>query len=148
MLFKILLTLHLIGSSIWVGGHLILFIMFLPKALKQRDPSVVAVFEDRFEPIGIPALALQIATGIWLAYSYTTNLFDVFDFVGPQHSIIAIKLILLLLTVVIALHARLRVISNLTKENLSFLAWHITTVTVLAVTMLFLGAGIRVGGWW
>jgi putative copper export protein len=147
MLFKLLLVLHLLGSSVWVGGHLVLALMVLPKALKQRDPLVVANFEAIFEKIGIPALLLQIASGIWLAYSYTRNLFDVFDFAEGPHSMIALKLILLVLTVIIAAHARIRLIGKLTETNLTFLAWHIGIITVLAITMLVLGAGVRTGGW-
>src|SRR5512135_542903 len=105
MVNKLLLVLHLLGSSIWVGGHLVMAIRVLPKALKQRDPAIIAGFEAVFEKIGIPALLLQIATGIGLAYQFTINLFDVFDFEAGPHAMIALKLILLLATLVIAAHA-------------------------------------------
>ncbi|MDP4231705.1 MAG: copper resistance protein CopD [Bacteroidota bacterium] len=148
MLFKLLLVLHLLGSSIWVGGHLVMAVRVLPKALKQRDPAIIAGFEAVFEKIGIPALLLQIATGIGLAYQFTINLFDVFDFEAGPHAMIALKLILLLATLIIAAHARIRLIGKLTETNLSFLAWHIRMITVLAVAMLVFGAGVRLGGWW
>ena len=142
-----LLVLHLIGSSVWVGGHLILATVILPRSLRLRDPESLHQFESRYEKVGIPALLLQILSGIWLAYFYVGNLFDVFDFSDAQHTLIALKLILLGATIVIAAHARLRLIGKLREENMVYLAWHIFTITLLAVAMLFLGAGIRVGGW-
>ncbi|MBS1902308.1 MAG: CopD family protein [Bacteroidetes bacterium] len=148
MLFKLLLVLHLVGASVWVGGHLVLALMVLPKALKKRDHTIVANFEAIFEHIGVPALLLQIATGIWMAYNYTENLFDVFDFAPGPHAMIALKLILLLVTVVIAVHARIRLITRLEERNLNFLAAHIITITLLGVSMLVFGAGVRLGGWW
>ena len=33
----ILLIIHLISATIWVGGHLILLLGFLPKALKHKN---------------------------------------------------------------------------------------------------------------
>ena len=147
MEYKILLVLHLLGSSVWVGGHLILAITILPRALKLHDPEILHQFESRYEKIGIPALLLQVATGLRLVYYYNDNLLDVFDFAYSQHTFIALKIILLLITVVIAAHARIRLISKLKEENMVFLAWHIITVTILGVAILFFGAGIRIGNW-
>ena len=44
MEYKILLVLHLLGSSVWVGGHLILAITILPRALKLHDPEILHQF--------------------------------------------------------------------------------------------------------
>ena len=62
-----LLFLHLLGASVWVGGHLVLLFSVLPGALRRRDVQPVRAFEQLYERVGIPALLLQIATGIWLA---------------------------------------------------------------------------------
>lgn len=145
-MFKVLLILHLLGSAVWVGGHLILAIMILPKALRMRDPSTIAQFESRFEKIGVPALLVQLVTGVWLAHFYLTSIFDAFDFSGALHTLIALKLLAVLATLVIAAHARLRLISKLDEHNLTYLAWHISTVTILGVLLLILGMGIRTGG--
>lgn len=147
MEYKILLVLHLLGSSVWVGGHLILAITILPRALKLRDPDILNQFESRYEKIGIPALLVQVATGLRLVYYYTDNVLDVFDFAYSQHTFIALKIILLSTTIVIAAHARIRLIGKLKEENMVFLAWHIITVTILGVVILFFGAGIRIGNW-
>jgi putative copper export protein len=147
MLEHIVLFLHIIGGSIWAGGHLVLAITILPKALSARSPEILHSFESRYEKIGIPALLTQIVTGIILAINYSGNLFMNFDFASPLHSYISIKLILLALTIIIAAHARIRLIGKLREENLNFLAAHIITVTILAVLLVFFGVGIRVGGW-
>ena len=146
MTFKLLLILHLLGSAVWVGGHLILFVTILPKALRLRDPEIISAFESRYEKIGVPALIIQVVTGVWLAHFYLNSIFDAFSFRDSLHTLIAIKLILLLVTLVIAVHARVRLITKLTTNNLTFLAWHISTITVLGLLLLILGAGIRSGG--
>ena len=66
----ILLILHLVAATIWVGGHLVLAIGFLPKALKHNDFSYIANFEKTYEPIGMPSLLVLVITGIILAYDY------------------------------------------------------------------------------
>jgi putative copper export protein len=147
MAFKLLIVFHLIGAAIWVGGHLVLCLVILPKALRLRDPQLIAQFETHYEKIGIPALLLQVFTGIWLTNFYARSFFDIFQFGDPQHTLIATKFILLVCTVIIAVHARIRLIGKLQEANLVFLAWHIVTVTLLGLTMLFLGAGVRLGGW-
>src|SRR5204862_3137292 len=104
---------------------------------KLHDPEILRQFESRYEKIGIPALLLQIATGLRLVYNYTDNLFDVFDFGYSQHTFIALKIILLLVTVVIAAHARIRLIGKLKEESMAFLAAHIITITIIGIAILF-----------
>jgi hypothetical protein len=45
----------------------------------------------------------------------------------------------------LAVHARLRLIPNLSDLNLSGLAWHIRGITALAIAFVVLGALIRLG---
>jgi hypothetical protein len=59
---------------------------------------------------------------------------------------IGIKLGLLTLTLGLAIHARLFIIPNPTKETMNSLAYHIVGITILAVLFVILGAGIRLGG--
>ena len=49
-------------------------------------------------------------------------------------------------TAALAVHARLRLIPNLTDENLSGLAWHIRGITALAIAFVVVGGLIRLGG--
>jgi hypothetical protein len=46
----------------------------------------------------------------------------------------------------LAVHARLRLIPNLSDDNLGGLAWHIRGITALAITFVVVGGLIRLGG--
>ena len=53
------------------------------------------------------------------------------------------KLLLLLATAALAVHARLRLIPNLNDDNLTGLAWHIRAITAVAIAFVVVGALIR-----
>lgn len=141
----LLLVLHLLGAAIWTGGHLILTFGVLPSALKARDPAPITAFEHRFERLGLPALALQVITGLTLAHKWLRGLDHLFDGTGVARAIL-IKLALLLVTVALAAHARLRLIPTLSSDTLPRLAWHIRLVTLVSVLFVVVGATIRYGG--
>ncbi|NRR92169.1 CopD family protein [Winogradskyella undariae] len=142
MLLKLIIFLHIICATIWTGGHLILALGFLPKALSKNDFSIIEQFESKFERIGIPALLILVITGIYMASIYTTDFFK-FDFSNHQNKHIYIKLILLLCTVLLAVHARFFLIP---KKKLKPLAYHIGLVTLIAVLFVFVGFSLRSGG--
>ncbi len=145
-MYKLIVMLHLLGASIWVGGHLILSLGILPSALRARDPAPILAFEQRFEKIGIPALIVQILSGLWLAHYWVPQHAQWVRFETPQATLIAVKLGLLALTAVLGLHARLALIPRLTAATLPQLAMHIVAVTLLAVGFVIAGSGIRLGG--
>ena len=66
--YYIALSLHLLDATIWAGGHLVLAVTILPRALRERRAVSVSEFEQSFERIGLPALAIHILTGLWLAH--------------------------------------------------------------------------------
>ncbi len=146
MLFKILVILHTLGATIWTGGHLVLAVTVLPQALQHRDPDRIHQFESHFEGFGLLALLLQVLTGLWLTWIYFPRLEHFWAFDSYLSTYIGIKLLLLLGTLTLAMHARFFIISNLTKDNLNSLAWHIGGVTILSVGFVIIGAGIRLGG--
>ena len=116
----------------------------LPGALKERSTVAVEDFEIRFERVGIPALLIQVATGLYLAIMLAPpSTWLHLD--NPATRAIVIKLGLLAATVALAAHARLRVIPHLTTENLGTLAWHIVAVTLISVAFVVTGVGYRVG---
>jgi len=41
MTYRLLVALHLLGAAVWVGGHLVLSISVLPRALRARDPGII-----------------------------------------------------------------------------------------------------------
>lgn len=140
------LSLHILGATIWAGGHLVLALTVLPEALREQRAALVSEFEQRFERIGLPALAVQIVTGLWLAEHLLGSVDNWFES-DPVARTVQVKLGLLALTVGLAVHARFRVIPKLSDETLPTLAWHIRIVTVAAVLFVLAGASIRFGGY-
>ena len=145
----ILLVLHLIAATIWVGGHLVLAIGYLPKALKHKDFSYIGNFEKTYEPIGMPSLAVLIIKGILMAYDYNAGFSSWFSFATPIERVVSLKLIFLLTTICFAISAQTRVLPKLRKGQLNKLpemAVHIICVTLIGVLMVILGSLVRIGG--
>jgi putative copper export protein len=146
MTYRLVVILHVLAATVWTGGHLILALTVLPRALRARDPRIVQEFESGFERLGIPALFVQIATGLWLAWRIAPNAAAWFSFDNAITAHIGIKLLLLLATILLAMHARLRLIPRLSAATLPALAAHIAAVTVLSVLFVLVGVGLRTGG--
>lgn len=139
------LLLHILGATIWTGGHLLLALTVLPKALRARSVEEVMRFESGFERIGIPALLIQVVTGLWLAHAALPDVSLWFDPAVPVARPVMLKLALLALTVALAADARLRVIPRLSADTLTGLAWHIVAVTLIAVLFVATGVSFRTG---
>lgn len=145
----ILLVLHLIAATIWVGGHLVLAIGYLPKALKYRDFSYIGNFEKTYEPIGMPSLAVLVITGILMAYDYNAGFSSWFSFASPIERVVSLKLAFFLTSICFAISAQTRVLPKLRKGQLNKLpemAVHIICVTLIGVLMVILGSLVRIGG--
>lgn len=141
----IFLCLHLLGATIWVGGHIVVATRILPEALKNGDSSILLDFEKRYEKLGMPALVVQVLTGLWLAWKLLGPLPNWFDDTGVAHAV-QLKLLLLVLTLLLAFHAKTRVIPKISDRSLKALAWHIRAVTIAAVLLVLVGVSIRFGG--
>jgi putative copper export protein len=146
MIYYVLLTLHVLSATIWTGGHLILSIRYLPRALKEKNADIVRQFESKYEKLGMHALALLIITGLLQGFYLLPNFGDWFKHNNYIAINLTIKLTLLILTLLLALHARLRIIPKLNNENLKLLAFHIIAVTVIAVLLVIVGVSFRYGG--
>ena len=144
-LYATLLVLHVLGACIWAGGHLALAVAVLPRALRERRAAIILDFEQGYERLGLPALLMQVITGLWLAYVRLGPASEWFA-ANPLARVVQLKLLLLAGTIGLALHARLRLIPRLTNETLPGLATHIVAVTGLAVVFTFAGVLFRVGG--
>jgi hypothetical protein len=139
---KWLILLHVLGATVWAGGHLILSIGFLPQALKHKDVSIILNFESHYERIGIPALLIQVITGISMALIYVP--FSAWGSLATSHHVLLwIKLGLLAGTIALGIHARFFIIPKLTPEKLSLLALHVILVTILAVALIITGLSFR-----
>jgi putative copper export protein len=144
--YYIVLCLHILGATIWAGGHLVLALSILPSALKEKNAEIILEFEKRFEKVGLPALGTQLLTGLWLAY-HILGMPNHWFSSEPIAHLVQAKLLFLTLTLALAISARLFVIPKLSNENLRVLAWHIRLVTTLAVLFVLVGASIRLGGY-
>lgn len=145
--YYLVLCLHLVGACLWVGGHLVLAVRILPRALREKKASLIRDFEQGYERLGLPALGTQVLTGLWLAHrilggSPAAWLADN----GPAR-VVQLKLALLAATVALAIHAKTRVIPRLRDDNLPLMGWHIAGVTLFGVLFVLAGASLRLGGY-
>ncbi|SNT70402.1 CopD family protein [Psychrobacter sp. LV10R520-6] len=140
-----ILIAHLLGATIWTGGHLILALVILPKVLSSRDIDVLLQFEQHFEKVGMPALAVQIITGLWMSYRLIPDISAWFTFDNDLSILISLKLLLLLATIIVALHARFRVIPTLSAKTLNAFSINIILVTLLSVSFVIVGTLFRTG---
>ena len=140
-----LLIAHLLGATIWTGGHLILSLVVLPKALLKQDIDILLQFEGQFEKIGIPALVVQIVTGLWMAHKLLPNTKSWFTYDNDLSILIGLKLLLLVATILVALHARFYVIPKLSPQTLKAFSVNIILVTLLSVSFVIVGTLFRTG---
>ena len=148
MSHHLLLIIHLLCASIWVGGHLLLVFGHLPQALKEKNQNIILDYERKYEPVGMTALVLLVVTGIMMAYKYGVSIEYWFHFATPIEKVVSTKLLLLLLTVLFALSAQFRVLPKLKNnpDKLPEMTFHIVSVTLIGVLMLIFGSFVRFGG--
>ena len=142
MKHHVLLILHLLATTIWVGGHLFLVLRILPAAIKLKDVSVLSDFREKFGKIGMPL----VITGILLAYDFNVSISEWFSFETPIEKIVSIKLLLLFISLILVVHSQKYVFPNLKPKRMLPAILEIYSVTLIAVTMLVLGSLVRVGG--
>jgi len=145
-MYSLVLLTHLLAATVWTGGHLILALRILPQALREKSPERLRQFESSYELIGIPALLIQLASGLWLASRLMPEFREWLSFGDCESTQLGLKLICLALTALLGLDARLRIIPRLSTGNLTSLAWHIVPVTLLAVLFVVIGASLH-NGW-
>lgn len=143
-MLKWLVIWHVLGATIWIGGHLLLCLRYLPESLRTKNPDLIKAFEKKYEAIGFPALLVQVITGIIMAFS--TYGVHWFGFANGVETAVSVKLILLLLTVLLAMNVRFFIFPQLNAHNLWLLACHIIVVTIISLLMLYIGVSIRFGG--
>ena len=144
----IMLILHLIGATVWVGGHIVLSLTILPQVWKQRSTELLFNFEAKYERIGLPALLLLVFTGIRMAYLYNIKINSWFSFSSPIENIISTKLCCLFTILLFAVSAQFWVLPKLRHniKYLSLMSFHVIIVTLISIGVLILGSFIRYGG--
>lgn len=145
-MYSFVLLIHLLAATVWTGGHLILALRILPLALREKSPERLRQFESSYALIGLPALLIQLASGLWLTSRLLPEPGEWLSFGDCESTQLGLKLISLALTAMLGLDARLRIIPRLSAGNLPSLAWHIVPVTVLAVLFVVIGASLH-NGW-
>lgn len=143
---RLLLILHLLGASLWIGGHFVLLAVILPAARRARDPRAVLEFERNFGKWGMLALVTQISTGALLASPWIGGWGSVLSTSTPARPLVFTKLALLAVILVFAAHASRRLLPRLTPDTLGRFVIHAWIVTVLSVALLVFGIGVRMGG--
>ncbi len=145
----LLLIIHLMSATVWVGGHLILVASYLPRAIKEKNQNYILNYEKKHEPIGMLSLILLVLSGILMAYKYGVTIEHWFEFATPIEKIVSTKLLLLFATLLFALSAQFKVLPKL-NNNIKYLpemALHILCVTIIGISMLILGSFVRFGGY-
>ena len=136
------IVLHVLAATVWTGGHLALVFMFLIPAIKSKKTIELLDFEDKYEPIGMPALLILVITGIYQSYIFIPDLSKWFDFSNHYSSHFSAKIIMVLMIVALALDMKLRVMKQ--KEiNLFCFSWHVFVVTILSVLLVIVGLSFR-----
>lgn len=146
MRHQIILIIHLLAATIWVGGHLILLLRYVPKAIKTKSLEELSVFRKNFELVGMPSLFILIITGIIMAYDYNVTIEKWFLFENAIEKIVSIKLILLFISLTLAFITIKFVLPSIDKLSPFLLYFIIFLVTTIGVTMLILGSLVRMGG--
>ena len=143
--FPLLVIVHALAATVWTGGHLVLDLGVLPRALRAQSAAQIRIFEEVFEPLGLTALAIQVFNGLWMGWIDLAGFQGLFNPGNPIGMLVGVKLLLLAGTASLAVHARLRLIPNLTDATLNGLAWQIRGITALAIAFVVVGALIRLG---
>ena len=145
-MYKYILLTHILAATVWTGGHLMLALRIIPAVLRTRSAAMLLDFERRYETIGLPALAVQIVTGPWLASRLVPiNLW--LSVANPYSRMVVLKLFCLALTAAFALDARFRVLPRIRDENVHTMLPHVIGVSILSVLFVVAGVGFRTGGW-
>lgn len=107
-MYQLLGFLHLLAAITWIGGSLFLFLVLVPVTRKGEVPaSVTAVLVRlvgrRFRTVAWLALAVLVATGIWMVLERGIGPGDLFT--GGGGFITALRVKLGLVAVVLVLSA-------------------------------------------
>jgi putative copper export protein len=114
--FPLLVIVHALAATVWTGGHLVLDLGVLPRALRAQSAAQIRAFEEVFEPLGLTALAIQVLTGLWMGWIVLPGFRGLFSPATPIGMLVGVKLLLL------------------------------AGITALAIAFVVMGALIRLGG--
>lgn len=148
-MYQILLIVHIIAASIWVGVHLYLFVRLMPRFVRNQDVAAFLQFEKSYEPLGLLALAVQVITGVYMLNAMVP-MSQWLAPLGQLGGLIYAKLFWLLLTIITALHARLRVVARFEKgvhdaKTMRLMMVHVGLICLWAIAFVVTGVAFRFG---
>jgi putative copper export protein len=141
----VLIILHILGASIWIGGMLILALGVLPKAKKAKSSAILRNFEGSFHILGMTALTVQLLTGFRIAMIYAGGMKYLFDFTNHAAVLFVWKMLFIILTMVVFVLFKKKTLANLTDENVSSASAMVWVLALLAIGLMILGLGFSRG---
>jgi putative copper export protein len=146
MKYQLLIIAHMLGASVWIGGHVVLLTVILPTARRTGEVRAIQQFELAFGPIGMLALGVQVLTGLFLASIRIGDAPISQAIKDPAMHMLGGKLLVLAIISAIAAYTSRILLPSLTNARLNRFAANAWTVTVLSILLLVFGVGIRTGG--
>jgi copper resistance protein D len=112
---------HLICSSIWVGGSIFLGIVLAPEIRNMKPNiedrlSLMIRFGRKFNAIALPSFLILIVTGI---YNSRTFIFRPNDILETQYGQILIIKILVAVAILVIYIIHIRIFSTKTEEEIT-----------------------------
>lgn len=145
MATAVLVFIHVLAATIWIGAHIVLLVGPLRVALKSGDSKLVFEFEKNYGRLAMASLVVAAATGIHMALERypPTEWFNI----GSPSGVIGLKVATFLAVIATALHAMTRVIPAMRKGEaaLKSMAAHVAIVTALSILFIALGVMLRFG---
>lgn len=146
MLHATMVILHLLGASVWIGGHIVLLTMVLPAASHEHRVEPLSRFERGLGRLGLAALVVQLVTGLWLAHTWLGSWGAIFESPTPRSHLILSKLVVLALLVAVVGYRYHKLLPALRPDRMGLYTLLTVLATALACVLLVLGVGIRLGG--
>ncbi|MCE4601939.1 MAG: hypothetical protein F7B18_02015, partial [Desulfurococcales archaeon] len=63
--YKTAQLIHVLAASVWIGGHIIILLGYVPRMLRTGSFSELDSFEKVYEKIGMPSLLIAVVTGVY-----------------------------------------------------------------------------------
>lgn len=158
----LIVWLHLVAASIWVGGSIFIGVILSPMlntSTRTAEERIVILIKigRRFSHIAIPSLGILILTGI---YNSKAFLFDPSTLYQTSYGVILLIKIILVVGTLIAYTIHVKIINSETETRIvtgnaskayvqsirSKIIFLGRTIVILSVMILLLAALLDVGG--
>jgi len=148
MLYKLIVMVHILGASLWIGGRGVLVGVVIPRSMRTGDVERLKDFEKGIGRIGLASLVVQLVTGLWLVDHWLGGIGALLRPTNPIAHMALTKIALLVALVGLAGDAHHRMLPRLEPGRLRAFAVHAWVTATLSVVLVVLGVGIRTGGLW